>query len=161
LELIRHAGATGCVDFAFRHTCVGLDADGCGVELEDEDGKLSHVEADFVVAADGAFSAVRRLAQRGARANYQQQVLAGGYKELTIPPGPAGTSRIEWQALHVWPRRERLIVSHPNTSGSHTCTVLLPFEGERSFASLRTPAAVEECFAALFPDLLALVPDLA
>src|SRR5256886_6770844 len=44
-------------------------------------------DLDVVVGADGAHSVVRRDMQRGEPADYTQEYLIEGYKELTIPAG--------------------------------------------------------------------------
>jgi kynurenine 3-monooxygenase len=127
-----------------------FDAGGCGVKISPQ----------WVIGADGAFSTMRRELQHGERAEYHQEFLEWGYKELTLPAGPDGSSVIELTALHLWPRSHCLIVSHPNRNGSHTLTLFLPFEGEDSFATSRTPAEVEALFRKYFPDLVPLLPGL-
>jgi kynurenine 3-monooxygenase len=98
---------------------------------------------------------------RGERADFHQEFLDWGYRELTLPAAPGGGSLIEWEALHLWPRRESLIVSHANTDGSHTLTLFMPFDGAAaSFAGLAGRAAAERYFRHQFGDLAALAPEL-
>ena len=61
---------------------------------------------------------------------------------------------IELTALHVWPRSHCLFVSHPNRDGSHTLTLFLPFEGEDSFDTVRTPEQISALIGKYFPDLV-------
>lgn len=131
-------------------------------EVGGEGGKGERVitQPAWVVGADGAFSSMRRELQRGERADYAQEYLDWGYKELTLAAGPTGRSVIELEALHVWPRGECLFVSHPNRDGSHTLTLFLPFDGTDSFASLQTADAIRALFAKYFPDLMPLLPGL-
>jgi kynurenine 3-monooxygenase len=99
--------------------------------------------------------------QRGEPADYAREFFPMGYKEVRLPAGPDGTSRVFLEALHVWPRGDSFAVSHPNRDGSHTCTVFLAHQGgPRSFAALQDDDGVQAFFAGTFPDLLALVPDL-
>jgi kynurenine 3-monooxygenase len=114
----------------------------------------------WVVGADGAFSSMRRELQRGERAEYHQEYLDWGYKELTLAAGPDGRSVIELTALHVWPRGHCAFVSHPNRDGSHTLTLFLPFEGEDSFERLHAADDIRALFAKYFPDLEPLLPGL-
>jgi kynurenine 3-monooxygenase len=123
-------------------------------------GQRVRTRPSWVIGADGAFSTMRRELQHGERAEYHQEFLEWGYKELTLPAGPGGNSLIELTALHVWPRRHCLIVSHPNRNGSHTLTLFLPFEGQDSFATSQTAADVEALFTKYFPDLVPLLPGL-
>lgn len=160
--LIDQADRSPGVRFFFSHRFQDLDKRSAACLFRDETtGKPVRVEADFVIGADGAYSAVRARMQRRERADFDQEFLDWGYKELTIPPAPDGTSAIELEALHIWPRGDCLIVTHPNVDGSHTATLFMPFEGgERSFAALRAPAEVERFFARTFPDLVPLAPGL-
>jgi len=160
--LVDRAGEHENVRFRFRHQFTALEKEsGAATFLDLETGESVRVEADFVVGADGAFSAVRERMQRGERADFVQEYLPWGYREMRLP-GDGGKSRVYLEALHVWPRGDCVVVSHPNRDGSHTCTLFLPHEGEtRSFAALKSDEAVEAFFRDTFPDLAALVPDLA
>lgn len=130
-------------------------------ELELEAGEvIVKAHPKWVVGADGAFSNMRKELQRGERANFHQEFLEWGYKELTLPAGPNGESAIELSAFHVWPRSHSLVVSHPNRDGSHTLTLFLPFTGRDSFESLKTVDEVKTLFTKYFPDLTPLLPGL-
>jgi kynurenine 3-monooxygenase len=82
-----------------------------------------------------------------------EEMLAHGYKELSILPGALGRHRMEAGALHIWPRGGYMLIALPNHDGTFTVTLFLPYEGEPSFASLATPAEVSRFFAAEFPDV--------
>lgn len=157
--LLDEAGQYPSVKLHFEHRLVRADKQSRELEF-DVAGQSLKVRPRWVIGADGAFSTMRRELQHGERAEYHQEFHKLGYKELTLPAGPAGNSVIELTALHVWPRSHCMIVSHPNLNGSHTLTFLLPFEGEDSFASLRTPTDVEALFTRYFPDLIPLLPGL-
>lgn len=127
---------------------------------DERSGAETLVAADAIIGADGAFSAVRSEMQRGERADYHQEFLDWGYKELTIPPAPDGSARTELQALHVWPGSQGLIVAHPNCDNSLTGTLFMPLTGEPSLASLNSPEAVQKFVDRSFPDTAELMPDL-
>lgn len=143
----------------FGHRLARIDKQRRELELEAGAERL-FVRPRWVVGADGAFSRTRQEMQRGERADYHQEYLEWGYKELTLAARPDGSSAIELTALHVWPRLHGLFVSHPNRDGSHTLTLFLPHEGPDSFATTRTPADVQALFAKYFPDLLPMLPTL-
>jgi len=157
--LLEEAARYPSVKLKFEHRLVRADKKLRQLEF-DLAGQIVKVSPWWVIAADGAFSTMRRELQYGERAEYHQEFLEWGYKEFTLPAGPDGGSLIEWTALHLWPRGHCLIVSHPNRNGSHTLTLFLPFEGEDSFASVRTAAHVEALFTKYFPDLVPLLPGL-
>lgn len=127
-------------------------------------GKTSEVATEVVIGADGSGSAIRQEMTALPRANYSQECLEHGYKELTIPPAPGegdARFRLEKNALHIWPRGNYMLIALPNWDGSFTCTLFLPFEGALSFDSLNSPEAVTTFFQRQFPDAAALMPDLA
>jgi kynurenine 3-monooxygenase len=157
--LLEEAARYPLVKLNFEHRLVRADKKLRELEF-DAAGQSVKALPLWVIAADGAFSTMRRELQHGERAEYHQEFLEWGYKELTLPAGRDGRSLIELTALHLWPRGHCLIVSHPNRDGSHTLTLFLPFEGEDSFASSRTAADVEALFTKYFPDLVPLLPGL-
>jgi len=157
--LLDHAQRHPQLRLHFEHRLVRIDKDRRELELE-ANGVLVHVRPQWVVGADGAFSRARQEMQRGERADFRQEYLEWGYKELPLAANPDGSSKIELEALHVWPRLHGLFVSHPNRDGSHTLTLFLPFDGPDSFNSTRTAAEVKDLFDKYFPDLVPLLPNL-
>jgi kynurenine 3-monooxygenase len=157
--LLDDASRYESVELHFQHRLLRVNKESRELEF-DVAGRIIKKQPSWVIAADGAFSTMRRELQRGERADYHQEFLEWGYRELTLPTGPGGGSLIELTALHVWPRSHCLIVSHPNRNGSHTLTLFLPFDGEDSFATSRTAADGQALFEKYFPDLIPLLPDL-
>jgi kynurenine 3-monooxygenase len=141
--------------FSFGMRCTGLAEDVLSM-TDTRTGKTRRLRPDLVVGADGAFSAVRRFMQHGMVADYRQEFLEWGYKELTIPAG----APIPLEALNIWPSAYGLVVAHPNRDGSHTGTLFLPLSGSPSFESLDSPQLVLEFLGEHFSQLPALVPDL-
>lgn len=154
--LIDRAESLG-VRFDFTHRVTGLDKTLPALTVTDPRGDAHEVKADLVIGADGAFSAVRGHLLRGERAEFHQEFMDWGYKEITIP----ADARTRLEALHLWPGRTGLVVAHPNYNGTLTATVFLPFEGPGSFAELTTPERVAAHCRAEFADLADLVPDYA
>jgi kynurenine 3-monooxygenase len=157
--LLDHAERHIHVRLHFEHRLVRVDKQQRELAFETPAGTIK-AQAKWVVGADGAFSVMRRELQHGERANYSQEYLEWGYKELMLAAAPDGSSLIRLTALHVWPRNHCLIVSHPNRNNSHTLTLFLPFEGDDSFATVQTAEDVEALITKYFPDLSALLPQL-
>jgi kynurenine 3-monooxygenase len=144
----------------FNHKCTDVDLTEAVCHFETENGK-STVRGDAVIGVDGAFSAVRASMQRKIdNFQYDESYLAHGYKELTIPPGPDGSWRLEKNALHIWPRKSFMMIALPNPDGSFTCTLFWEFEGPRSFATTKTDDDVRRFFDDEFPDAVPLMPTL-
>jgi kynurenine 3-monooxygenase len=154
--LIDRAESYPGVRFDFTQKVVGLDKTLPSVTVADPAGETHELKADLVIGADGAFSAVRNHLLRGERAEFHQEFMDWGYKEITIPAHQ--DTRLE--ALHLWPGKTGLVVAHPNHDGTLTATMFLPFDGPGSFAELTTQDSVAAHCAAEFSDLPDLVPDL-
>jgi kynurenine 3-monooxygenase len=162
MALMNLADSYPNVEFVFNKQCVRLDKDAKTVQFKDtRTGEELFATSDLIIGADGAFSTVRQQMHRGERAQYVQDFLEWGYKELTIPPGPDGSFAINNKGLHIWPRGNCMLMAMPNWEGSFTCTCILPFEGESSFESLKSGADVVALFQQHFPDALPLIPMLA
>jgi kynurenine 3-monooxygenase len=125
------------------------------------ENQIISAQGDAVIGVDGAFSAVRQSMQMQInRFEYDESYLAHGYKELTIPPAPDGSWRMEKNALHIWPRKSFMMIALPNPDGSFTCTLFWEFEGPRSFATTKTDDQVCDFFREEFPDAVPLMPTL-
>lgn len=148
------------VKIHFEHRCNGVDVATNRVHLQSLDGNNITVDAYLLFGADGAFSALRDSYVHTDRVNAAQHYLEHGYKELSIPPDVAGNMRMEKNALHIWPRKNFMLIALPNTDGTFTCTLFLPFEGEHSFAKLQTEEEVKAFFNTQFPDAVPLMPTL-
>ena len=159
--LMSEAEATGRVHIDFHHRVTALDVAGRELSVLDErsDGQ-ERIRGTVVVGTDGAGSVVREAILSGASGASTEERLEHGYKELTLPAGPGGAFQLEKHALHIWPRRDFMLIALPNLDGSFTCTLFLRFEGPTSFATLETAQEVRRFFVAEFPDAVPMLPDL-
>jgi kynurenine 3-monooxygenase len=154
------------VQIIFNQKCVEVDWKKHTVGFESpsrvESGANSKETIDFelLFGADGAFSAARLQHQlQHDKFDYQQHYIDCGYKELTIPPAANGDFAMEVNALHIWPRKDYMLIGLPNLDKTFTCTLFFPFEGDLSFNKLNTPEKVNVFFETTFPDAAALIPD--
>ena len=144
----------------FEHRCAHVHVENNHVHLH-HNHKEKIVEADLLFGADGAFSALREAYTHMTRVNCDQMYLEYGYKELCILPGKDGEWLMEKNALHIWPRGKYMMIALPNTDGTFTCTMFMPFEGEgMSFEKLKTQDDVTRLFDTQFADAKALMPGL-
>src|SRR5213594_51026 len=146
----------------FNHKCTDIDLDTATAHLLNlSTSQPLNSSSDAVIGVDGAFSAVRQSMQlKIANFQYDESYLAHGYKELTIPPGPHDSWRMEKNALHIWPRKSFMMIALPNPDGSFTCTLFWQFEGPRSFATTKTDDHIHRFFEDEFPDAVLLMPAL-
>jgi len=131
------------------------------IEFENTAGKqLPSSKADIIFGADGAFSAARLQHQlQHDKFDYHQYYIDCGYKELSIPPNEEGEFALEPNALHIWPRKDYMLIALPNLDKTFTCTLFFPFEGELSFDKINTEEKVKQFFATNFADIVPLMPD--
>jgi kynurenine 3-monooxygenase len=90
----------------------------------------------------------------------RQEFFEQAYKEISVPPAASGDWALPADAIHIWPRRHYMLIGFPNRDRTFTFALHMPFEGEPSFASIRTPEALLELFRRSFPDALPYVPSL-
>src|SRR5919201_201269 len=182
IAVIEAARAYRNVRVHFNHRCTDVDLDSATARLarprqsekvslvaSSSDGPAADAQSSELVLAsgnavlgvDGAFSAVRQsMHQQMPDFQYDESYLAHGYKELTIPPAPDGSWRMEKNALHIWPRKSFMMIALPNPDGSFTCTLFWEFEGPHSFATTKTDNDVHQFFDEEFPDAVPLMPAL-
>lgn len=147
------------VKLHFEHRCTHVDVANNVLQMNHL-GTEKTIQADLLFGADGAFSALRNSYTHMDRVNCSQFYLEYGYKELAILPGANGEWLMEKNALHIWPRGKYMMIALPNTDGTFTCTMFMPFEGEVSFSKLKTEQDVHDLFDKQFADAKALMPGL-
>ena len=157
--LLMEAAESHGAALKFDYECLEVELENGTVRLEGPTGKLE-VSSQFVIGADGAFSAVREVMRKTDQFNFSQYYLPHGYKELTIPPTGEGEFALDPAALHIWPREQFMLIALPNLDKSFTCTLFLPFHGKDSFENLTSKSLVSEFFEKWFPDALPLMPEL-
>ncbi|MCX8080623.1 MAG: FAD-dependent monooxygenase [Bacteroidia bacterium] len=148
------------VKIHFEHRFSHTDGSGYAVFIDKNNHEIKSAY-DILFGADGAFSGVRLHMQLTQdRFDYHQFFINCSYKELLIPPGPGNSFLIEKNALHIWPRKDFMMIALPNPDGNFTCTLFLPNEGPVNFSQLQTPSDVEYFFKEHFPDAVTLMPTL-
>ena len=157
--LMDAAEATGQVEIRFNQSCQGVDLDHRLLIFQEEIGQArQEVAFERVIGCDGVQSRVRGAILQATSGHCADEPLEHSYKELSIPPGPNQSFRMEPNALHIWPRGEYMLIALPNLDGGFTATLFLPNEGEQGFSMLTTEAQVSAFFNQQFPDTLALMP---
>ena len=146
------------VNIHFSHQLVDVDLNTATAGFKHGE-EIKTVESDFLVGADGAFSEVRNELIKKPWSNYSQYYIDYAYKEFSIPANEDGSHQIEKNALHIWPRKDFMLIALPNPDGSFTLTLFFSKSGELSFDSLDTIEKAEEFFSTYFADALALKPQ--
>jgi kynurenine 3-monooxygenase len=118
------------------------------------------LDAQAVIAADGAGSIIRKAFDGKQPIKPKESILPHSYKELTIPANPDGSFQLEENALHIWPRGQFMLIALPNPSGDFTLTLFMPTEGKNSFSELASDKKVNEFFNHFFASAVPLLPNL-
>ncbi|HTL80708.1 MAG TPA: NAD(P)/FAD-dependent oxidoreductase [Bacteroidia bacterium] len=162
MKLMDLAESMSNVKINFSEFCTHVDSrNGISKFTNEISKKETSVTSDLVFGSDGAFSAARLSAMLGHdRFEYRQFYLEHGYKELHIPAGKNGEFLMEKNALHIWPRKDFMMIALPNIDGTFTCTLFMRFEGENSFGNIKTKEDVKAFFEKTFPDAVPLMPTL-
>lgn len=158
-KLVELAEALPNVSIFFDHFCDDINLDS-GVAYFSHHGQEVSFHADLIVGADGAGSAVRGVLMKQPRFNYSQDFISSGYKEIHIPPAADGSPQLNIDALHIWPRREFMLMGLANTDNGFTGTVFAPFDGEFGLDHLPTGADGMRYFETYFKDAIPLIPNL-
>ncbi len=156
MDLAEQHGA----EIFFNHKCTSIDWKKNSISFELADSRLTTHDSELIFGSDGAFSAARLQHQlQHDKFDYQQYYIDCGYKELTIPPTASGDFAMEVNALHIWPRKDYMLIALPNLDKTFTCTLFFPFQGETSFSRLDSEEKVKIFFQKTFPDAVSLMPD--
>ena len=150
--LLDAAEATGNVTLEFDTAVSTIDFDSSTITFED--GRQTPFGVIF--GADGAGSRVRKAMGLAGACTFSTEWLDHDYKELTLPPNPDGSHRIDPNALHIWPKGEFMLIALANPEGDFTVTLFAP---KTTFAELDSPTAIQSFFDTEFGDFTTLVPD--
>lgn len=159
--------------FHFDHAlCDSSDFSGpetVGCELHFRQGPMGQPEKQTflrvkvlcpVIACDGAGSRVRYALRKAGLTDFTEDLLSSGYKEVLFPKpeegvdfgakgedgGEACSGRF---GLHIWPRKDHMLMALANRDGSFTGTFYMEMKGrEESFETFTdTPEGREKCAA--------------
>ncbi|KAH7694348.1 Protein KMO-1 [Aphelenchoides avenae] len=143
------------VRFFFEHKVLKADPNK-GTLLVDRlnDGDSIQVEADLILACDGAFSAVRRSLMAYPLFQFSQEYIEHGYVELNILP-KNNEFALEPNVFHIWARGDFTLIALANMDKTFTVTIFAPF---RLFEEqMSTPAQQVAFFKRYFPDAFPLL----
>ena len=157
--LVELAEALPNVNITFDAFCEHVDFNTGTVHMKQSE-QLNTYSADLIVGADGSGSSVRGALMKQPRFNYSQHFIDSGYKEVHIPAGKDGAPQLNIDALHIWPRREFMLMGLANTDNGFTGTVFAPFDGEYGLDHLKTGADGLRYFKNYFKDAIPLIPNL-
>jgi kynurenine 3-monooxygenase len=145
----------------FEQQCVGYRGAGRLVMRDLRETREYELAAERIIGADGAGSTLRHALAELRGFAVTESRLPHDYKELVIPRRN-GEPALAVDALHIWPRGGFMLIALPNSDGSFTATLFLDRHGHAApgFDQLDSAERIEQFFAAHFPDVPPLIPDL-
>lgn len=152
--LMNEAEKTGLVNIYFNQELIDLNQK----KLTFSNG-ISKINEGIIIGADGVGSKIRKFIDTKSHSPSLSVPLDHSYKELTILPNFKGEYKLEANALHIWPRKNFMLIALPNTDKSFTCTLFMPNKGELSFNSLNKTDEVINFFKKYFPDTIHLLDN--
>ncbi len=160
-QILINAAEQAGARFQFDCPLTALDLDAGRMILGDlhgGDGREQALAGSVLLGCDGAGSVVRQALEQQADSRTRIDWLPHGYQEFRLAPDGQGAHRMARDALHIWPRREFMLIALPNPDGSFTVTLFLAHEGAaNSFEKLADADAAEAFFRREFPDFMELI----
>lgn len=115
-------------------------------------GEEFSLDADLILACDGAHSSIRRSLLKVPRFNFEQRFIDFGYMDLSSPDV---RSQLEPGVHHTWLRAGFITVALVNRDLSLTVSIFGKFEEFET--NLPDSKASIEFFEQNFPELLAIL----
>ncbi|KAF6025379.1 KMO [Bugula neritina] len=144
------------VTIYFDHKLSMCDFDNSKITLLHDNEKITH-KADLVIGCDGSYSLVRQEMLKRCRLDFSQSYIPHGYVEISMPgrtlPSGATEPVMPFNYLHIWPRKEFMLIGLPNLDNSFTGTLFMPF---KYFDALQTGDDALNFFQEMFPDFIKL-----
>ncbi len=147
------------VHFFYEYKCESVDFEKTEIKFQTYGSHMTK-KFDYIIGADGSFSAVRMAMEAQGLTKTTIDELEHGYKELRIPPSDKGTFLLQKNALHIWPRESFMLIALPNPDATFTCTLFLQIKGDPSFKKLKSREDINTFFETHFADALPVMPTL-
>lgn len=107
---------------------------------------IKTVKADLVLGCDGAFSRVRTEMLKYFPGKVIQETFQHQYREFRVS---AGAALVPLEFLHIWPRKNLMLITLPNYDGGSTATLFCDFD--------KIDSDPLNFFSENFPDFLHIV----
>ena len=153
--LITHAEKTGNVKIHFNMKCDQIDLINNKMRFGE---KILDIKSP-VIGADGYKSVVSKNIAEVHNDNLEYVNIEHSYKELTIN-SKKNEYQMEPNSLHIWPRRDMMMIALPNLDQSFTCTLFMKSIGENSFEEINDNKKLHAFFDEHFNDALDLISNI-
>tara|TARA_Y100000768_G_scaffold145899_1_gene108837 strand:- start:3173 stop:4504 length:1332 start_codon:yes stop_codon:yes gene_type:complete len=149
--LLNRAENTKKISIKFSSKCSGIDFLNNKLTINEKQKDYSGP----VFGADGYKSAIAQKISK----NIKLIDISHSYKELTIE-SKNNDFQLDPNSLHIWPRRNMMLIALPNNDKTFTCTLFMKTRGKNSFESFTNKSNVINFFEKNFIDIIDLIPNL-
>tara|TARA_Y100000768_G_scaffold68316_1_gene47886 strand:+ start:85 stop:1416 length:1332 start_codon:yes stop_codon:yes gene_type:complete len=149
--LLNKAECTKKISIKFSSRCSGIDFSNNKLIINEKQQDYSGP----VFGADGYKSAIAQKINK----NIKLMDISHSYKELTIQ-SKNNEFQLDPNCLHIWPRRNMMLIALPNNDKSFTCTLFMKTRGKNSFESFTNKNNIICFFEKNFIDIVDLIPNI-
>ena len=153
--LINFSEKTGKVKCHFNMKCDKIDLPNNKIYFNG----IDHEITTPIIGADGYRSIISKHISDLKNEKLDYIDIDHSYKELTIKP-KNNEYQMEPHSLHIWPRRDMMMIALPNLDKSFTCTLFMKQNGDDSFNSIKTKEDLYAFFEKYFSDSLSLISNI-
>lgn len=145
------------IEVRINHSLIFAKEDG-SCRFVGPDGREYSENFSLVIGSDGAYSKVLESMLRQGRISFSRCYILHGYKELSIPPTANGDFALDFsEGLHIWPKKEFMLIALPNHDRSFTATLFATYE--YCFDEIKDdPKKIYSFFETHFPSALKHMP---
>ncbi len=154
--LLNASEKTNKVNIMFNKKCTKVDFENNNIYFEDS---MVHSNAP-IIGSDGYRSVIAKEISDKYNKKNNYTDIEHSYKELTIK-SKNNNFQLDPNSLHIWPRRDMMMIALPNKDKSFTCTLFMKSKGENSFESIQTDRDLIVFFKNNFRDLINKIDDLS
>ena len=149
--LLNKAESTQRISIKFSSKCTAVDFSKNTITINTKDKTFNGP----LFGADGYKSSIAQNISN----NIVFTDISHSYKELTIL-AKNNDFQLDPHALHIWPRRDMMLIALPNSDKTFTCTLFMRTNGENSFESFTNKKSIFDFFEHNFIDIIELIPNL-
>lgn len=158
--LIEEAIKTNRVNFFYQHTFTEMNEESGEITFGDSLEHRVVKKYDHVFAVDGCFSAVRRSLEKKKIWSFEEHTFDFGFKELSFVVNTENNKKIPCGSVHVWPRKNSVLVTLPTFDDKFISTLFFPTTGEDSFETLNDSKKFKDFFVRECSDAVQSMPNI-
>ena len=137
-----------------------MQCDSCDVINQELTFNSKTIKVDgAIIGSDGYKSVVAKNITDITKNEIEYINIEHSYKELTIKP-KKNEFQLDPNSLHIWPRRDMMMIALPNLDKSFTCTLFMKNNGENSFKDIQNNKKLNDFFNKYFCDTINLIDNL-